>query len=186
MKYTTYIVLHRSIQNIMDLKSKKLSRIVNLYELSIAASTVLTAGSGVSHISIFKDDPWAGRLTAVLAVMAALLSAIKPAFTRQMNGSLAKYTKKYSDYSRLFSSLDKTVRELRATMFISHKTQKSFESLRSDFADIQKDVPANINKKKYNSFRDVVLQKFPNEYYWNPTEMVILEKFPNKTPVSLS
>jgi hypothetical protein len=146
---------------------KKFTTMITIYEICIAVSTALTAGSGISHISVFPNL-WAGQLTASLAVIAAVLSAIKPTFTRYINTRLARYSKKYSDCSKLFSQLDGIVRELRVSMEITPSIVLAWQTIKRDFQSSQNDIPPNFNSVKYNNLQPVILRRFPSEYYWRP------------------
>src|SRR3954462_11233533 len=71
---------------------KRLSRWLQIYETSISVVAGLTAASGISHASVLPQA-WASQVTAALAVIAALLTSIKPTAVRFINKKLDPYRK---------------------------------------------------------------------------------------------
>ena len=147
---------------------KRLTRFSYGYDILLAITATATAGGVVSHISVLSDASWSGKPTAALAIVSAVLSTIKPIITKHVAKSLDIYSKKYSEYIKLFSIYDGIVRELRVEMKITNKLRSAWPQHQQSFERLQKDVPSYLNTKKYNRLKSKILIKLPDAYYWKP------------------
>jgi hypothetical protein len=144
---------------------KRLSLWNKTIEISAYVGTFLTAGSGVSHALLTRWDT-KGAITAILATGSAIITGFRPKTNRWLNSKISKFSKKYTQYNRLFADLTRACGDLWQLQSITEEIKERWEKIKARYDEEQRDIPPNYNQKRYDRVQIFIHKQYPKSYYW--------------------
>ena len=146
-------------------KVDQITRWNGIYEGTLAITTALTAGTGLSNLFFLPTD-YVKVVIATLASISALLAAVKP--TLGLARRLETYTRQCLGYQRVFAQLDKLVREIAEQESVDARLVTVWKATRERYYELKATDPTYVNRQVLDQRSKDILQRYPDEYYWKP------------------